>query len=375
MSENDVFVTPTVLEQNKIERLIADKRRNWAKAQGAELQRRLHIDYVLRSLSGLPAAYSGMDASRTWFCYWALHSLQMLGHKLDKHLLSKVVSFIGCCQTESGGYGGGPGQMPHLATTYASVMSLITIGTDEALASIDRKSLRNFILSMRQPNGSFTIHKEGESDVRAVYCALSVASICELPGQEQLFGDTAAWLTRCQTYEGGFGGEPNCEAHSGYTFCALASLALLRKVHLVNRDAAIRWLVNRQMSSEGGFQGRANKLVDGCYSYWNTACFSALDSSAVNDQSQFQPFSKLFDPLALQSYVLEACQAPSGGLRDKPDKSPDLYHTCYTLSGLSVSQIYSDGILSGNQNIVESVHPIYNVHIDAYSKAQRYFKA
>ena len=29
-----------------------------------------------------------------------------------------------------------------------------------------------------------------------------------------------------------------------------------------------RWTVNRQMKYEGGFQGRTNKLVDGCYSFW-----------------------------------------------------------------------------------------------------------
>lgn len=29
-----------------------------------------------------------------------------------------------------------------------------------------------------------------------------------------------------------------------------------------------RWTVNRQMRYEGGFQGRTNKLVDGCYSFW-----------------------------------------------------------------------------------------------------------
>jgi hypothetical protein len=31
----------------------------------------------------------------------------------------------------------------------------------------------------------------------------------------------------CQTYEGGFGGEPCNEAHGGYTFCALAALLIL----------------------------------------------------------------------------------------------------------------------------------------------------
>lgn len=29
-----------------------------------------------------------------------------------------------------------------------------------------------------------------------------------------------------------------------------------------------RWTVNKQMKFEGGFQGRTNKLVDGCYSFW-----------------------------------------------------------------------------------------------------------
>lgn len=41
---------------------------------------------------------------------------------------------------------------------------------------------------------------------------------------------------------------------------------------------------------------------------------------------------------ALQEYVLLLAQAPGGGLRDKPGKGPDAYHTCYNLSGLSSSQ-------------------------------------
>lgn len=42
---------------------------------------------------------------------------------------------------------------------------------------------------------------------------------------------------------------------------------------------------------------------------------------------------------ALQKYILYCCQnVQSGGLLDKPGKSPDFYHSCYCLSGLSVSQ-------------------------------------
>lgn len=45
--------------------------------------------------------------------------------------------------------------------------------------------------------------------------------------------------------------------------------------------------------------------------------------------------------VALQEYVLLAAQRPEGsggGLRDKPTKRPDLYHTCNNLSGLSIAQ-------------------------------------
>ena len=40
----------------------------------------------------------------------------------------------------------------------------------------------------------------------------------------------------------------------------------------------------------------------------------------------------------MQEYILLLAQAPNGGLRDKPGKGPDAYHTCYNLSGLSSAQ-------------------------------------
>jgi hypothetical protein len=36
------------------------------------------------------------------------------------------------------------------------------------------------------------------------------------------------------------------------------------------------WLSARQMRVEGGFQGRSDKLVDGCYSFWQGAAFTIV---------------------------------------------------------------------------------------------------
>lgn len=40
----------------------------------------------------------------------------------------------------------------------------------------------------------------------------------------------------------------------------------------------------------------------------------------------------------LQTYILGVAQDPAGGLRDKPKKPSDLYHTLYCLAGLSAAQ-------------------------------------
>lgn len=36
------------------------------------------------------------------------------------------------------------------------------------------------------------------------------------------------------------------------------------------------WVTGRQMHFEGGFQGRCNKLVDGCYSFWQAGLLPLL---------------------------------------------------------------------------------------------------
>lgn len=108
---------------------------------------------------------------------------------------------------------------------------------------------------MKCKNGSFRMHFDGEKDVRGAYCAISVASICNILDDE-LIKNTPEWIKTCQTYEGGFGPLPAMEAHSGYTFCSVASLIILKKSNLINFEALLRWLVRKQMSFEGGFCGR-----------------------------------------------------------------------------------------------------------------------
>ncbi|EIM21068.1 terpenoid cyclases/Protein prenyltransferase [Wallemia mellicola CBS 633.66] len=331
--------------------------------QDKELDRVAHANYLTESLRSLPASMRVLDASRPWLIYWSLHSLLTLGISLDSASKSRALNTLLKCQNSTGGFGGGPGQISHILTTYASIMSFVIAGgpgSGNGWEDIDRKGIYNFLIRMKQKDGSFIVHEGGEVDVRGCYCALTVATLLDILTPE-LLENVDTFVSSCQTYEGGFAacsqnGSQFGEAHGGYTSCALSALTMVdstRSTKLQTRfdlDALIRWSVHMQgLESElGGFRGRTNKLVDGCYSWWLGGSFNLLEywqqgvDSTVDDDddSWIDEETCLYDREALQGYILNAAQTPKGGLRDKPGKNADTYHTAYNLSGLSASQHY-----------------------------------
>ncbi|CAG9764707.1 unnamed protein product [Ceutorhynchus assimilis] len=369
--------TLTTEEQIRVERSILKKFEDIQaivanKPDLPELQKEQHKQYLMDSLVYLSSRFECLDASRAWLCYWILHPLSLMGVRLENTYKSQIAQFLAKCQSPEGGFGGGPGQYPHLASTYAAVNALMILGTDEAFKIIDRRKLYEFFMTLKQPNGSFAMQVGGEIDIRGAYCALAVASLTNIMTNE-LVRNTAEWIISCQTYEGGFAGCPGMEAHGGYAFCGLAALVILNKGHLCDNKALLRWLTQKQMKLEGGFQGRTNKLVDSCYSFWQGGAFPLLYSLLANDG--LKPQGHLFDERALQEYILICCQNPHGGLIDKPGKPSDTYHSCYAISGLSVAQhvLNQKRVLGTYRNELASTHPLYNIRPDMVRKALLYF--
>ena len=92
-------------------------------------------------------------------------------------------------------------------------------------------------------------------------------------------------------------------------------------------------------------------------------------------------------------------------MKDKPGKYPDIYHTCYSLSGMSISQGRSNHELYNSEQAAEftgkfekdelvqsatehvkllgdntdsalrRINPIYNGRFDKVEKAKKYFRA
>ena len=239
-----------------------------------------------------------------------------------------------------------------------------------------------WFLSLKQPDGSFLVSHDAEIDVRGLYCLLVTATLLNILTPELLEG-VPEFIVACQSYEGGFsssslpyynGADTSnfpkpClgEAHGGYTFSCLASWVLVQpyltalresgdsaKASIaINLKSLLRWMVNMQGGelNLGGFRGRTNKLVDGCYSWWVGGCFPLLESLGISvgpttDTTQSSNSEEegwhdtdglceliehtlcysdvlvdsLYSRQGLQEYLLWAGQHPSGGLRDKPPK-------------------------------------------------------
>ncbi|KAJ3434365.1 protein farnesyltransferase subunit beta [Anaeramoeba flamelloides] len=439
-TKHDQYYSRTFFDQQGVERRIKEYFILFAENenfhQKIKLSRNLHKKYLLNSLKGLSESNQALDASIPWLIYWTLHSLDILGvldseefakEFIQKGFVKKAISTLSWCQSKDGGFGGGHLQLPHLAPTYAATNSFAILSRFDptAISVIDRKKMKQFLLKMKNKDGSFNLHENGESDTRGAYCALSTAHLLQIDDQD-ITENTGKWIATCQTYEGGFSARPWREAHGGYTFCAIAALSILGELDKIEMEPLIDWLAHKQMRFSGGFQGRINKLVDGCYSFWQGGVFSffkdylneqtnqdifkiyQIEQEQTNvkeeekeikeekeeeeeeeEEEENEPLdwlegnygsvNLLFDEISLQGYILACCQDNRGGLMDKPLKGRDLYHTCYCLSGLSCSQNNlskekNPVVLGLEDNLVNKIDPIHNITELASNSVKKYFE-
>lgn len=225
--------------------------------------------------------------------------------------MNRTIQTLRECQHPKGGFGGGPNQLPHLASTFAAISAVAVLGTKEAYDMIDRKGLNAFLTRMKQENGAFTMHDDGETCCRGLYCAIASASLTGL--LDDSFQESGKFVASSQTYEGGIGACPFAEAHAGYSYCGFAALCLLGQQKLIDLSKLEMFARRSQCPLSGAFKGRSNKLVDGCYSFWTGALFPLIRSVV--------PETKPFDSLGLQKYILVCAQNhETGGLRDKPEE-------------------------------------------------------
>jgi geranylgeranyl transferase type-1 subunit beta len=233
--------------------------------------------------------------------------------------------------------------------TYTALASLLILGDD--LSRVHHSAIIEGLKSLQLPDGSFQPMAYGcESDVRFIYCACCISYMLnDWSGIDQ--DKAVEYIRMSQGYDYGIAQGPCMESHGGSTFCGIASLSLMGHLDGAFSDKKLeglkKWCLFRQQT---GFNGRPNKPVDTCYSFWVGAALKLLGCY------------DLIDKESNRSYVLETQCPITGGLGKYIDSHPDALHSYLGLSGLAVlgdlSVLAVDPALNISQRAVEHLRSL-----------------
>lgn len=320
-----------------------------------------HLKYLKKHLYSLPEESISLDSSRPWIIYWSVNAGHLLGYSWTEEDKKNIITSLEECLSPEGGFGGNKGQIPHLGTTYAAISTLSSLNLIEQEDNnlINRKKIKTFLLSLKRKDGSFHLYKEGEVDLRGVYCSMAICSILNIL-EDNLIEGVCSYIKKCQGYEGGLGGVPGDEAHAGYTFCGIAALGILKSLDCLDLKSVLRFCSMKQDKNSGGMSGRTNKLVDGCYSFWAVVPICII----IDHLGLRSPKTQIIDTKTLQVFILSCCQTKEG-FRDKPGVPQDILHTFYCLGGLSAVQMLElkngNSIFEGSENSLEKIDMLHGL--------------
>ncbi|KAJ6139833.1 hypothetical protein N7471_006319 [Penicillium samsonianum] len=256
--------------------------------------------------------------------YWGLTALHILGRP-DTLPRDQTIDFVLSCQNDNGGFGAAPGHDAHMLYTVSAVQILVTIDAVDELEKRGRggkEKVGSFIANLQNADGSFMGDQWGETDTRFLYGALNALSLLRLMDLVDV-PKAVSHIQSCENLDGAYGIRPGAESHAGQVFTCIGALAIAGRLDLVNKDRLGAWLSERQIES-GGFNGRPEKLADACYSWWVGSSLAMIDRLHWIDGEK------------LAAFVLQCQDSDAGGFADRPGNMVDVYHTHFSLAGLSL---------------------------------------
>ncbi|CAD5115920.1 DgyrCDS4851 [Dimorphilus gyrociliatus] len=328
---------------------------------------KVHSKYFKRCLDVLPARYAYLDPIRLTFAFFGISGLELLD-SLDLVKEQKgVIEWIYSLQIlpnstrtnlEKCGFVGShlygdrhllqtfKESTSHITMTFSALLSLIILGDD--LERIDKDAIATGVAALQLEDGSFAAHFGGsENDMRFIYCASVIFHILDDWSKIDVHR-SVRYIKDSLTYEGAFAQGPGLEAHGGSTFCAVASLYLMNQLHVLSSkqyDNLQKWCLMRQ---EEGFQGRPNKPIDTCYSFWIGSTLKLLG------------FRDLIDHDKNRQFLSKTQSVIGGGFAKYEDANPDLLHSYFAISSLALSD--EEGVIDMN--------PALNISSRAVKKLQ-----
>ncbi|KYO01718.1 putative geranylgeranyltransferase [Plasmodium gaboni] len=313
--------------------------------------------------------------------FYFLCSCKILSHTIEKK--DEFINFILKCQNVDGGFGNNINYDSHIVSTHHAILSLLLLNysfdkinehmdkvnnhhdinnsndnnkydinnTNDNNYNVYSKTIRentcNYILTLFNEDGSFKGDIWGEVDTRFVYSAVSCLTILNKINLVCVDKISSYLLTNYAICENGFSWVSGNEPHAASVFCCIATLFLIQKLYLINENKLAHWLSLRQ-TTNGGFNGRAEKLTDTCYSWWIFSTLIVLKKYNWINKN------------ALKNYILLCQDIEKGGISDNPDCLPDICHTFFGLAALSLIDNLNQ---SEKKYTLQQMHPVYAIPV------------
>ncbi|XP_078416784.1 geranylgeranyl transferase type-2 subunit beta isoform X2 [Cetorhinus maximus] len=177
--------------------------------------------------------------------YWGLTVMDLMRqlHRMNKE---EILQFVKSCQHECGGVGASIGHDPHLLYTLSAVQILSLY---DSLHVIDVDKVVQYVKGLQQEDGSFAGDKWGEIDTRFSFCAVATLAL--------LLPDVC------------------------YSWWVLASLKIIGRLHWIDKDKLSRFILACQDEETGGFADRPGDVVDPFHTLFGVAGLSLLGDQQI----------------------------------------------------------------------------------------------
>jgi protein farnesyltransferase subunit beta len=301
--------------------------------------------------------YFPIHQSQSWFFFWFLNSIKFLKINSKFYFLKKIKKILLSIFFYNGKRVESFPNSTNLILLYASILSFFFS------FKLPTKIKRNFLIKvysfLKKLFVSFKFFRcsiLGEIDQRGFFCSLVIFSIFNFFTKKIIFIIKKKFFN-FYSFDGCLCFEKFEESHGALIFCFLSSLIFFstKNFSIKTRPSFKIWFFEKMKFFDFGFQGRFYKIVDSCYIFW-------FLSIAVICSYQFSP--------ALIIFLSNCNQTNSKGFSDYVGKTPDLYHTWYSICSLSLIVFFGKNNLKDFSNkkkklklifFFPKLNPIYGI--------------
>ena len=181
-----------------------------------------HVKYLQKYADNSNESYEQLmvEYLRMSGIYWTTTALQLMDNDFDTAGRDDILSMIKNCVHPNGGISAAKGHDPHILYTLSAIQIMVSYDAlNDNIINIDKTV--DYIVSLQRSDGSFAGDFWGEIDVRFSFCG--IASLALLNRLDAIDLDKAIdFIMTCyNAMDGGFGSRPGSESHAGLIYCCL----------------------------------------------------------------------------------------------------------------------------------------------------------